>query len=191
MARAYLGLGTNLGDREKNIRDALAGLEELGTLVACSSVYETEPWGVREQPDFLNLCCALETDLPPRAFLDRTAALERRLGRRRVRRWGPRLIDVDLLLYDDLLVSEESLTVPHPRLAERAFVLLPLEEIAGHVCVPGLNATVAEMRARLGDVGAAARRVAPPPCGQAESTGHGGTTTTSTGQEGMDARQLD
>ncbi len=168
MARAYLGLGTNLGDRHRNIREALAGLEELGTLVACSSVYETEPWGVRDQPDFLNLCCALETDLSPRDLLERTAAIERRLGRRRTRRWGPRVIDVDLLLYDNLRVDEPGLTVPHPRLAERAFVLLPLEEIASKVRVPGLDATVSELRARLGGVDESVRRVAPQPCGQSE-----------------------
>jgi 2-amino-4-hydroxy-6-hydroxymethyldihydropteridine diphosphokinase len=128
---AYVGLGSNLGDRERNVENALARLEAEGWLVSRSSVRETDPVGVTDQPKFLNAAAELRTELEPRELLDRLLAIERELGRDRAReaRWGPRLIDLDLLLYGDEAIDEPGLTVPHPRLAERRFVLEPLAEL--------------------------------------------------------------
>lgn len=163
MAVVYLGLGTNLGDRLAMLRLALEGLEALGEVVACSSVYETEPWGVADQPRFLNLCCALRTRLRPEELHAETRALEARLGRRPGMRWGPRALDVDLLAYDGRVIATERLSIPHPRIAERAFVLAPLAEIAPALRLPGLGGTVHEQLTRLGETARLAWIVAPPP----------------------------
>jgi 2-amino-4-hydroxy-6-hydroxymethyldihydropteridine diphosphokinase len=134
MVRAYVGLGANLGDREAAIR---AAAERLGA-VRLSTIRETEPWGYEDQPRFLNAVAELETDLSPRALLDRLLEIERELGRTRDGpRWGPRTIDLDLLLYDDERLDEPGLTVPHPRLHERRFVLEPLAELDPGLEVPG------------------------------------------------------
>ena len=133
MSRAYIGLGANLGDREATIRRAveLLGAEPGIELVAVSTLRETDPVGYADQPPFLNGAVAVETELEPRALLDRLLAVERELGRVRdeVLRYGPRTIDLDLLLYGDRLVDEPGLAVPHPRLAERRFALEPLHEL--------------------------------------------------------------
>jgi 2-amino-4-hydroxy-6-hydroxymethyldihydropteridine diphosphokinase len=130
--RAYIGLGSNLGEREQAIAAALERLDE-GPVVmlGASTVRETEPVGVRDQPRFLNAVAAIETDLAPRELLERLLEIERALGRERSgeERWGPRVIDLDLLLYGDEVINEPGLTVPHPRLAERRFVLEPLAEL--------------------------------------------------------------
>jgi 2-amino-4-hydroxy-6-hydroxymethyldihydropteridine diphosphokinase len=134
VTRAYVGLGSNLGDREALIRRAaeLLGASRLST------IRETEPWGLEDQPRFLNAAAELETDLPPRALLDRLLEIERELGRTRDGpRYGPRLIDLDLLLYGDELIDEPGLTVPHPRLHERKFALEPLAELDPGLVVPG------------------------------------------------------
>ena len=135
--KAYVGLGSNLGDRERNLRRAVARLAELGS-VRSSSVRETDPVGIADQPRFLNAAVELETELAPRDLLDRLLAIERELGRDRAleRRWGPRLVDLDLLLYGDEVVDEPGLTVPHPRLAERRFVLEPLHELDPELALP-------------------------------------------------------
>ena len=162
MATVYLGLGTNLGDRLAHLRQALAGLPGLR---ACSSVYETEPWGKLDQPRFLNLCCALETHLVPPDLHAELKALERALGRQPGgERWGPRPIDIDLLTYDDLVLDTPELTIPHPGIAERAFVLRPLAEIAPDLRLPGRADSVADLLARLPDADRLAWVVAPPPC---------------------------
>lgn len=137
MTRAYIGLGSNLGDREMALRQALAGLEELGA-VRVSSVRETEPVGITDQPRFLNAVAELNTELAARDLLDRLLELERTIGRNRTKetRWGPRTIDLDLLLYGDDVIAEPGLTVPHPRLAEREFVLEPLYELAPDLVLP-------------------------------------------------------
>ena len=137
MTRAYIGLGSNLGDREMALRQALAGLEELGA-VRVSSVRETEPVGISDQPRFLNAVAELNTELAARDLLDRLLELERTIGRNRTKetRWGPRTIDLDLLLYGDEVIAEPGLTVPHPRLAEREFVLEPLYELAPDLVLP-------------------------------------------------------
>ena len=141
MPRAYVGLGSNLGDREATL---LAALELLGRsvrVVAVSSVRETEPWGDPNQPLYLNAVAAVETQLSPRGLLDVLLAVERELGRERSgRRYGPRTIDLDLLVHGDEVLDEPGLTVPHPRLHERRFVLEPLAELAPGLVVPGRGA---------------------------------------------------
>ena len=138
-------IGANLGDREASITGAADRLDA----VRLSTIRETEPWGYAEQPSFLNAVAEVETELTPRRFLDRLLAIELELGRRRDGpRWGPRTIDLDLLLYDDLVIDEPGLTVPHPRLVERLFVLEPLAELAASRKIPG-NGTVSQALAGL------------------------------------------
>ena len=141
MARAFVGLGANLGDREASIRAALDFLEaEPGIeIVAVSRLRETEPVGLTDQPRFLNGAAALETELPPRELLERLLGIERRLGRRRGQgpRFGPRTIDLDLLVYGDAVLEEPGLSIPHPRLAERRFALEPLADLDPSLEVPG------------------------------------------------------
>ncbi len=138
---AYIGLGSNLGDRRAMIADALERLKPRRV----STVVETAPWGNTDQPAFLNAVAEIETDLEPDALLDRLLDLERGLGRVRHEKWGPRTIDLDLLLYDERRVSTESLSVPHPRLHERRFVLEGLAELCPDRSVPGLDLTVREL----------------------------------------------
>lgn len=134
MTLAYVGLGSNLGDREALIRRAaeLIGARRL------SSLHETEPWGYEAQPPFLNAAAEVETPLSPRAFLDHLLDVERRLGRERVGpRWGPRTIDLDLLLFGEEVVDEPGLVVPHPLLTQREFALAPLAELVPLQKIPG------------------------------------------------------
>ena len=141
MAEAALGLGANLGDRAGAIRRALDLLDATDAIAvtARSALYETPPWGDPDQPAYLNACALVETALSPQALLARCIATERALGRERdpARRWGPRAIDIDVLFYGDLALETPGLTLPHPRLFERAFVLVPLAEIAGDRTVAG------------------------------------------------------
>jgi 2-amino-4-hydroxy-6-hydroxymethyldihydropteridine diphosphokinase len=141
----YLGLGANLGDRKRNLAVALRRLAPLVRVEAVSSLYETDPVGPQAQPPFLNAACRCVTGLPPRGLLRHLQEVERELGRRRGERWGPRPIDIDLLLYGDLVLDEEGLRVPHPELALRAFVLLPLVEVGGGVRHPALAGTIADL----------------------------------------------
>ena len=137
---AYLGLGGNVGDRLAALTEALALLESMPglRLVSCSSVYETEPWGVTDQPAFLNLAAGFETTLPPEGLLAACKSAEEAVGRIETYRWGPRVIDVDILLYGDEVVNgaEPDLQIPHVCLAERAFVLVPLAEIVPDAIAP-------------------------------------------------------
>ena len=126
---AYVGIGTNAGDRADNLSCALRELRSVGRLVASSSTYRTAPWGRLDQAEFLNVVASLRTELSPHDLLDSLLAIERRLGRTAGERWGPRIIDLDLLLYDDLTIADERLRVPHEHLAERAFALVPLAEL--------------------------------------------------------------
>jgi 2-amino-4-hydroxy-6-hydroxymethyldihydropteridine diphosphokinase len=138
MTVAYVGLGSNLGDRERLVRNAA----ELIGAVRLSTVLETDPWGHTDQPRFMNAVAEVETGLEPFPFLTHLLDVERRLGRERVGlRWGPRTIDLDLLLFGDRVVDEPGLAVPHPRLLERRFVLEPLAELAPDLEIPG-NGTV-------------------------------------------------
>ncbi len=127
--RALLGLGANLGDPVATLNEAKARLGRVGRVTAASSLYRTPPWGVSDQPPFVNAALALETELDPDALLAALKALERALGRVASVRWGPRAIDVDILDYDGIRRDDPALTIPHPRLFERAFVLVPLAEI--------------------------------------------------------------
>ena len=164
--RAYVGLGANLGDREATIRRAveLVGSSPDVVVVGVSSLRETEPWGPVEQPSYLNGVLALETDLAPRALLDLLLDVERRLGRRRDgERWGPRTIDLDLLLCEGQSVDEPGLTLPHPHLHERRFALEPLVELAPDAVVPG-RGSASELLAALDEDdhrGSAAEIVSP------------------------------
>lgn len=138
MAIAYLSLGANLGDRKAMLEAALRGLEGSGQVrvVTASSVYETEPIGYVGQPWFYNLAAEIETDLDPDALLTLTKQVERELNRTREIHWGPRTIDIDILLYDDLVTNGNRLTLPHPEMVGRRFVLEPLVEIAPDLKLP-------------------------------------------------------
>jgi 2-amino-4-hydroxy-6-hydroxymethyldihydropteridine diphosphokinase len=129
VTRALLGLGANIGDPIATLNAAKRALAALGTIVAVSALYETPPWGLADQPPFVNAALALETDLEPDALLAGLKALERDLGRVASVRWGPRAIDVDILDYAGVRRNDPALTIPHARLHERAFVLVPLAEI--------------------------------------------------------------
>jgi len=143
MPVVYLGLGSNLGDRESNLREAIRRLDEAGARVlALSPLYETAPVGYLDQPDFLNAVCRAETDLPPRDLLRVVKDIEAAMGRQPSFRNAPRPIDIDILFYDDLVLNTPDLVIPHPCLAERAFVLAPLADLAPNLCHPVLGHTV-------------------------------------------------
>jgi 2-amino-4-hydroxy-6-hydroxymethyldihydropteridine diphosphokinase len=163
MAEVLVGLGGNLGEVRTTLDRAVAAFCD-GTevrLLAQSSDYQTPPWGVVDQPPFVNRCIAVATSLAPRALLDRALDVERMFGRDRSReqRWGPRPLDIDLLAYGDIAIAEPGLTLPHPRLLERAFVLVPLAEIVPDRVIAGVR--VREALARLDTRGI--ERLAPPP----------------------------
>ena len=146
----YLSLGSNLGDREQMLRQALERLAAAGLrILRVSSIRETEPVDVLDQPRFLNLVAEAETDLFPRQLLARTQRVELELGRKRLRPKGPRTIDIDILLYGDAVIDSPELTVPHPRMAQRRFVLEPLAELAPDLRHPVTRRTVREMLAAL------------------------------------------
>jgi 2-amino-4-hydroxy-6-hydroxymethyldihydropteridine diphosphokinase len=146
---AYLGLGSNLGRREENIRSGLELLARDVTLEVCSSIYDTAPWGFHDQGRFLNCVCRVAARLEPRALLKAVKRVEGMVGRRPTFVNGPRTIDVDILLYGDRVVSEPGLEIPHPRMARRAFVVIPLEEIAPALRHPVLGCAVSELARRL------------------------------------------
>ncbi|MGE5569403.1 MAG: 2-amino-4-hydroxy-6-hydroxymethyldihydropteridine diphosphokinase [Rhodospirillales bacterium] len=158
MKTVYLSLGSNLGDRERNLREAIRMLGEAGVRVLrISSLYETEPVDLRDQPWFLNLVLEAETELFPKQLLARIRKIELDLGRKRLRPKGPRTADIDILLYGDFVIDTEELTVPHPRMAERRFVLEPLAELAPELRHPVTRRTIRELLA--GTAGQAVRRI--------------------------------
>ncbi len=151
MAITYIALGANLGDRDAALRAAIARLGALGVVEAVSPFFDTAPVGYTEQPRFLNAVARLRTDLPPRDLLRGLLAIEASLGRVRTIRWGPRAIDLDLLLYDDIIIDAPELVVPHPRLHERRFVLEPLATLAPDLTHPLLKRTVSALLASVTD----------------------------------------
>ena len=147
---AYIALGSNLGDKEANLRKALELLENNGVKVTkVSSFIETEPYGVTDQPTFCNGVCEVRTELEPLELLRLLLRLELEMGRVRLRHWGERNIDLDLLLYNDVIMTSKELTLPHPDMQNRDFVLVPLAEIAPEVEHPVLKITILEMLQRL------------------------------------------
>ena len=151
-ATAYLLLGSNLGDRAALLAAAQAQLTaRVGPLLAASACYETAAWGREDQPAYLNQALAFATALAPLALLAQCQAAEQAAGRQRRERWGSRTLDVDVLLYDNAQIELPTLAVPHPRLAQRRFVLVPLAEIAAAMPVPGLHRTVAQLLAACPD----------------------------------------
>jgi len=155
----FLGLGSNLGDRAAHLRAALEALAPLVRVIRVSSVYETAPMYVENQPSFYNLAGGGQTRLPPTDLLCELKQIERALGRAPGPRYGPRVVDLDLLLYDDLVLTSDALTLPHPRMLERAFVLAPLAEIAPELRHPVAGKTIATLAAALPTAGV--RRIGP------------------------------
>lgn len=151
MRRVYIGIGSNLGDREFLIRKAVESLRQLPqtNVSGVSSLYDTEPVGETDQPPFLNAVAWIETELTPRELLWQMLLIEKRMGRVRSKRWGPRSIDLDLLFYDDELIEEPDLRVPHPEAHRRAFVLLPLLELDPNFRHPVTGETVRRMIQKL------------------------------------------
>lgn len=149
MSTVYLALGTNLGNRLQNLQAALDAFPPSIVHRQSSHIYETPPWGYADQPAFLNMAVKCETGLGPESLLKRLKQLEVRLGREASFRYGPRRIDLDILFYGELVLESETLTLPHPRLHERAFVLVPLMELAPNLIHPVLKKSVAELLAGL------------------------------------------
>jgi 2-amino-4-hydroxy-6-hydroxymethyldihydropteridine diphosphokinase len=143
---AYLLIGGNLGDREENLSQARSLIEaSCGIVREASAVYETAAWGITDQPDFLNQVLMIETMLSPDELMDRLLAAEQEIGRYRGEKYGPRSIDMDILLFDDIVLDKKHLQIPHPRLAERRFALVPLCELAPQISHPVLGDTILEL----------------------------------------------
>lgn len=155
----YLGLGSNLGDRAANLEEAVERLRRLGEVAAVSPLYETEPMEITDQPWFLNCAVALVTEQMPRQLMAHLLGIERAMGRRRGKPKGPRLIDIDILLFGNSVVKAAGLRIPHPAMQERRFVLEPLAEIAPDARHPVFKRTVREMRDALGKGAGAVKRV--------------------------------
>lgn len=154
MKTAYLGLGANIGDSKGNLREAVRQIaaDSSCEVTAVSPLYETKPVGFEDQPDFLNAVIEVKTKLSPSDILSLCNKVEENLGRKRTIRWGPRVIDIDVLLYEDMESSDESLTIPHPRMLERAYVLAPLADIAPNMELVG-GITASEAAQRIGQMG--------------------------------------
>lgn len=158
----YLSLGSNVGDRQVQLQDALAKLAAVGRVVATSSFYETEPVEFTQQPWFLNCAIALETNKTPEQLMAAILRIEEEMGRRRVQKKGPRSIDIDILLFDDTIVDSKELTIPHPAMHQRRFVLEPLAEIAPELLHPVLKKTIGELLDSL-PPGQVVKRLKPKP----------------------------
>jgi 2-amino-4-hydroxy-6-hydroxymethyldihydropteridine diphosphokinase len=155
MKIVFLGIGTNLGNREKNLEQAVARIEQsIGRVLISSSVFQTEPWGFQSEEDFLNMVVKIETELGPYVLLGKILAIESLMGRvRGPEHFSSRVIDIDILLYDNIIIDEENLRIPHPLLQERRFVLAPLCEIAAELIHPVLKKTFKELLEECEDSG--------------------------------------
>ena len=152
MERVYLATGSNLGDKAANLQAALDLIEiYIGDLVAVSGLYRTEAWGIEDQPEFYNQAMAVDTNLESETLLVAVMEIERQMGRERRIRWGERLIDIDILFYGALVAQSQRLTIPHPFIQERNFVLQPLLEIAPDLVHPVLQKTIRELAAASPD----------------------------------------
>jgi 2-amino-4-hydroxy-6-hydroxymethyldihydropteridine diphosphokinase len=149
MVEAYIALGSNVGDREENITKAFVALKQKLQILKISSLYETKPMYLEDQGWFVNCAAKIETALTPRELLEFLKSIEKALGRKQAVRNGPRLIDLDVLIYGDQVVSENDLQVPHPKIQERAFVLVPLAEIAPNLIHPTMKKTISELLSEL------------------------------------------
>ncbi|HDN04706.1 MAG TPA: 2-amino-4-hydroxy-6-hydroxymethyldihydropteridine diphosphokinase [Chloroflexi bacterium] len=147
--RIFLSLGTNLGNREMNLEAAKQELPPQVKILECSSIYQTEPWGYLDQPDFLNQVLAVETSLSPHELLTYVKDIEQKIGRKPSVRFGPRIVDIDILFYGDRIIQEEDLVVPHSRLKDRAFVLIPLAEIDPDLIYPGTDLSISDLLLNL------------------------------------------
>ncbi|MGV8025866.1 MAG: 2-amino-4-hydroxy-6-hydroxymethyldihydropteridine diphosphokinase [Anaerolineaceae bacterium] len=143
--RVFLGTGSNLGDRLANLHKAINALNNIALIDRTSKVYETKPWGFTDQPAFLNQVLTATTNLDPFDLLASIKMMENEIGRSPTFRYGPRIIDVDILFFDDLVLDEERLTIPHPHITERAFVMVPLHEIAPQLVHPRLQRTIDDL----------------------------------------------
>ena len=151
--RIFIGLGTNLGDKLANLQAALDALREFVTVTKISSIFQTTPWGYLDQDDFFNIVIEVNAILAPLELLDRLKTLESELGRTESFRYGPRIIDMDILMYGDLIYISERLEIPHPRMTERAFVLAPFAEIAPEVVHPILKKTIEKLLSEVDSSG--------------------------------------
>lgn len=151
--KVYLALGTNLGNRLMNLKNAVKSLPPEVSVIKASPVYETPPWGYLDQSDFLNQVLEAETELAPEELLAYLKRLENQIGRKKSFKYGPRLIDLDILFYDDLILETTNLTIPHPRIHERAFVLVPLADLNPDIRHPSSGLTVRELLGNIDQQG--------------------------------------
>ena len=147
----FIGIGANLGSVRENFAHAVRSIEKCARLVAVSSLYESEPVGLEDQPKFTNAVVKVETELSPFELLDRLKAIEKDIGRKKTVRWGPRVIDLDIIFYEDFVINTDSLVIPHPRAHERRFVLEPLLEIEPSAWHPAKNMSVRDICSELAD----------------------------------------
>jgi len=146
--RIYLSLGSNLHDRERNLLLAIKKINErCGTVIEVSSLYQTGPWGMQNQPEFLNQVIEVESDYSPHELLQKVLVIEKEMGRKPAPRWGPRVIDIDILFFNDAIIDSPRLIIPHPEIQNRRFVLAPMEEIAPDYVHPGLRKSIRELLA--------------------------------------------
>jgi len=152
MNQTYLLIGGNLGNRQENLGHAAKMIAaKVGTVLLASSLYETEAWGVTDQPSFLNQVLLVETALDPKQVLEAILSIEKEMGRRRMQKFGPRTIDIDILFFNELIMHEDSLTIPHPQLHLRRFTLAPLNEISPQFIHPVFNKSISQLMEQLAD----------------------------------------
>ena len=151
MSRVFISIGSNLGNKIDNCRQAIKEIAEFTKIVRASSLYETEPVGKEDQPNFINAAVEIETDLSPHELLTQLHVIENNLGRVREEKWGPRTIDLDIIFYDNLIIKDNDLIIPHPRAHERRFVLEPIKEIAPDFIDPDLKVSISDLLSNLND----------------------------------------